>query len=85
LRGCFTAPYAGLIQGSSQTVKNGTTTQIEFAAIQEKDGIITYAPIFNGKSLSVFTLTKTEAKSAVFENPTNDFPKKIIYRRNADS
>lgn len=84
LRECFTAPYAGLIQGSSQTVKDGKTTQIEFAAIQEKDGKVTYAPIFNGKALSAFTLTQAEGKTAVFENPTNDFPKKIIYRRNAD-
>jgi hypothetical protein len=84
LRECFTAPYAGLIQGSSQTVKDGKTTQIEFAAIHEKDGKITYAPIFNGKALSVFTLTRVENKTATFENPTNDFPKKIIYRRNAD-
>jgi len=84
LRECFTAPYAGLIQGSSQTVKDGKTTQVEFAAIQEKDGKVTYAPIFNGKALSVFTLTRIENKTATFENPANDFPKKVIYRRNAD-
>jgi hypothetical protein len=84
LRECFTAPYAGLIQGSSQAVKDGKTTQIEFAAIQEKDGKVTYAPIFNGKSLSVFTLTRIENKTATFENPDNDFPKKVIYRRNPD-
>jgi Domain of unknown function (DUF6265) len=84
LRECFTAPYAGLIQGSSQTVKAGKTTQVEFVAVTEKDGKITYAPIFNGKALSVFTLTSVVDKSAVFENPANDFPKKVIYRRNAD-
>jgi Domain of unknown function (DUF6265) len=84
LRECFTAPYAGLIQGSSQTVKGGKTTQVEFVAIAEKDGKITYAPIFNGKALAVFTLTSIAGKSAVFENPANDFPKKVIYLLNAD-
>jgi hypothetical protein len=84
LRECFTAPYAGLIQGSSQTVKDGKTTQIEFASILEKDGKVTYAPIFNGKALAVFTLTQVEGTTAVFENAANDFPKKVIYRRNQD-
>ena len=84
LRECFTAPYAGLIQGSSQTVKDGKTTQIEFVAIHEKDGKVTYAPIFNGKALPVFTLTQVEGKAAIFENAANDFPKNIIYRRNQD-
>jgi len=84
LRECFTAPYAGLIQGSSQTVKNGKTTQIEFAAIYEKDGKVIYAPIFNGKALSTFSLTSVEGTTATFENPANDFPKKIIYQRSAE-
>lgn len=83
-RECFTAPYAGMIQGSSQLVKDGKTASFEFAVIAEKDGAITYAPFFNGKAMSVFTLTTQDKASAVFENPGNEFPKKIIYRKNAD-
>lgn len=83
-RECFTAPYAGMIQGSSQLAKDGKTTSFEFSVIAEKDGKITYAPFFNGKAMSVFTLTAQDKTSAVFENPANDFPKKVIYRKNAD-
>jgi hypothetical protein len=84
IRECYTAPYAGLIQGSSQTVTNGKTTQVEFIAIRESEEGVTYAPIFNGKALSIFTLSRVEGPIAVFENPQNDFPKKIIYRRDID-
>ncbi|MBL8642905.1 MAG: hypothetical protein JNK21_03145 [Rhodospirillaceae bacterium] len=83
-RECYTAPYAGVIQGSSQTVKDQKTTAFEFALIAEKDGKITYAPFYNGTALSVFTLTLLQPGIAVFENPENDFPKKLIYQRNAD-
>jgi hypothetical protein len=84
IRECYTAPYAGLIQGSSQTVMNGKTTQVEFIAIRESEEGVTYAPIFNGKALSTFTLSRVEGPMAVFENPQNDFPKKIIYRHDMD-
>lgn len=83
-RECYTAPYAGIIQGSSHAVKNQKTVSFEFSLIAEKDGKVTYTPFYNGKQLSVFTLTKIEGQSALFENPENDFPKKLIYRRNAD-
>ncbi|MDX2142655.1 MAG: DUF6265 family protein [Rhodospirillaceae bacterium] len=84
LRECFTAPYAGLIQSSSHTVKDKKTASWEFAVISENGGKVTYAPFFMGKALSTFTLTRVEGQTAVFENPTNDLPKKLIYRRNAD-
>jgi hypothetical protein len=83
-RECFTAPYAGMIQGSTQTAKDGKTTSWEFSVITENDGVITYAPFFMGQALSTFTLTRLEGQMAVFENPTNEFPKKLIYRRGAD-
>lgn len=84
LRECFTAPYAGMIQGSSQTVKNGATLSYEFAVISEKNGVITYAPFHMGKALAVFTATRSDESSVTFQNLENDFPKRVIYRRNAD-
>ncbi|MBL8628401.1 MAG: hypothetical protein JNM81_02155 [Rhodospirillaceae bacterium] len=83
-RECFTAPYAGIIQGSSQTVKDGKTVSFEFALMREKDGKITYTPFYNGKELSTFTATALGPDTVVFENPANDFPKKVIYHRNAE-
>jgi hypothetical protein len=84
IRECYTAPYAGLMQGSSQTVRDGKTTQVEFIAIRESNDGVIYAPIFNGKALSTFKLSQVDGPMAVFENPQNDFPKKIIYRRDTD-
>jgi hypothetical protein len=84
LRECFTAPYAGLVQSSSHTVKDKKTVGWEFVVISEKEGQVIYAPFFMGTALSTFTLTRVDGQTAVFENPTNAFPKKVIYRRNAD-
>lgn len=83
-RECYTAPYAGLMQGASQTVKNGRTLSWEFAVVREEEGMITYAPFANGKPLSVFRLTQLSDGYAVFENPPNDFPKKLIYRKTSE-
>ena len=85
IRECYTAPYAGTMQSSSQTVENGRTTHVEFISIRDIDGTVIYAPILNGKSLSTFRLSKIEGQSAVFDNPQNDFPKRILYRRNGDN
>jgi hypothetical protein len=83
-RECFTAPYAGLIQGSSQMVKDKKTINYEFAVIAETNGVITYAPFHMGKALAVFTLKTVADATATFENLENDFPKRVIYRRNKD-
>jgi hypothetical protein len=82
-RECFTAPHAGLLQGSSQTVKDGKTVFWEFAVIEQKGDVITYTPYLKGKSSVSFTATDIGDGRVVFENPAHDFPTRIIYRRPA--
>lgn len=82
-RECFTAPQAGLMQGSSQTIKNGATTFWEFAVIEQSGDVVSYTPFLKGKRSVSFTATRLTAGEVVFENPAHDFPKKIIYRKTA--
>lgn len=84
-RECYTAPKAGMMQGSSQTIQNGKTTFFEFSLVLEEAGKIIYRPFIKGVQTVDFTLTKLTSGEAVFENLAHDFPQRVIYRRSADS
>ncbi|MDX2224127.1 MAG: DUF6265 family protein [Rhodospirillaceae bacterium] len=84
LQECYTVPWAGVIQGSSQTVKDGAFTAFEFTLIEEKDGAVTLMPFVNGVRSVSFALVRSGTGEAVFENLAHDFPKRIIYRKGAD-
>jgi hypothetical protein len=81
-RECYTAPKAGMMQGSSQMIKDGKTTSFEFSLVLEQDGKIIYRPFLNGKQAAVdFTLTTLSANEAIFENLGHDFPQRVVYRK----
>ena len=80
-RECYTAPKAGMMQGSSQMIENGKTTSFEFSLVIEEGGKILYRPFLNGKQAVDFTLTKQSANEAIFENLAHDFPQRIVYRK----
>ncbi len=80
-RECYTVPKAGMIQGSSQTVKDGKTTFFEFATIVEEGGKIAYTPFLKGVRSVDFPLVKSTSGEVVFENLKHDFPQRIIYRK----
>ena len=83
-RECYTAPKAGMMQGSSQTIENGKTTFFEFSLVMEDAGKIVYRPFIKGVQSVDFTLTKLGAAEAVFENLSHDYPQRVIYRKGAD-
>jgi len=83
-RECYTAPKAGMMQGSSQTIESGKTTFFEFSLVIEDGGKIVYRPFIKGIQSVDFTLTKLAAGEAVFENLTHDFPQRVIYRKGSD-
>lgn len=60
------------------------TTEFEFLAIREIGGALAYAAKPSGQAEAVFPLVKSSAGELVFENPTHDFPRRILYRRNPD-
>ena len=72
----------GAMVGMSRTVKNGKMTAFEFLRIVESDAGIHYiSKPSQNKEETAFKLVKWSANDATFENPTHDFPQRIIYRR----
>lgn len=71
----------GAMIGMSRTVRNGKMTGFEFLRIVEDDTGIRYIskPSQNKEETS-FKLVKWATGEVTFENPTHDFPQRIIYR-----
>lgn len=85
VRECYTAPKAGLMQGSSQTIKDGKTTFFEFSLVMAEGEKIIYRPFLKGQPAAVdFVLVKLSPTEAVFENLAHDFPQRIIYRKTGE-
>ena len=78
-------PAGGTMMGVSRTVAGGKTAEFEFLRIEQReDGIYHVAQPKGRCPQTDFKLTRVTAQEAVFENPTHDFPKRIIYRKTAD-
>ena len=73
------------MMGMSRTVVNGKTTEWEFLIIRNGAKGLEYVAKPSGQAEAVFTATTASATEVVFENPSHDFPKKIIYTRNGES
>lgn len=74
----------GAMIATSRTVRGDVMTAFEFLCVFERNGTLVYAAMPNGGSQTEFTLTKIDAESATFENPSHDFPKMIRYAKRAD-
>ena len=79
------APRGGSMLGMSRTVINGKTVEYEFLRIADVAGAMSYVARPSGQAEAVFTLKSIEDGVVVFENPTHDFPQRVIYRRNPDA
>lgn len=77
-------PAGGSMLGVSRTVKGGKTVEYEFLQLREVNGTLTYIAKPSGQSETPFPLKTMSDAEAIFENPTHDFPQRIIYRRTAD-
>lgn len=73
-----------MMLGVSRTMAGGKTVAFEFLRIEERADGIFYVAQPGGKAPTDFKLTKVEGQKAIFENPAHDFPKRVIYWRNAD-
>lgn len=78
------APAAGTLIGMGRTVAGGKTVQVEFMQIRAVDGILSFIALPSGQAETVFPLKSLTEGEAVFENPTHDFPQRVIYRRTPD-
>lgn len=77
----WTAPNGNTMVGIHRDVGKGRTLLFEFLRIvQQQDGQIVYLSMPGGRSPATpFPLKEVSGTRVVFENPTHDFPQRIIY------
>lgn len=80
----WTDTGGNMILGVGRTLAGGSTVFFEFLRIETRADGIYYVAQPKGRPGTDFKLTRGSEAEAVFENPAHDFPKRIIYRRNAD-
>lgn len=73
-------PQGGMLVGANLTTTGGRTSFEYLRIAQQPDGW-TYFASPGGKPPTPFRLTESGPSRAVFANPANDFPTRIIYAR----
>jgi hypothetical protein len=74
-------PAGGTMLGMSRTVRGAKTTEFEFLQIRSVDGKLSYVAKPSGQPEATFPAKTISASEAIFENPSHDFPQRIIYRQ----
>jgi hypothetical protein len=80
----WTAAKGGAMLGVHRDVADGRMVSFEFLRIEATPGGLAYLSMPQGRPVTAFPLAKLEGKRVVFENPTHDFPQRIIYWLEAD-
>jgi hypothetical protein len=76
----WTAPKGNSMIGMHRDVGKGRTMLFEFLRIEQQGDQIVYLSMPNGRSPATpFPLKEVTGTRVVFENPTHDFPQRIIY------
>jgi uncharacterized protein YciI len=74
-------PAGGAMLGMSRTVRGGRVVEHEFMQIRTGEaGRIAYVAAPSGQRETSFVLVQQAADAVTFENPTHDFPQRVIYR-----
>lgn len=77
----WSAPAGGIMLGTNRAVRDGRAVAHEFLQIREVEGgSLEYVAAPEGQSETRFALVDLTAEEVTFENPSNDFPRRIIYR-----
>ena len=67
--------------GMSYSLRAGKVTEFEFLRVEVRQGTLVYLAQPNGNPITAFELVPgSNAREAVFANPTHDFPKRVAYR-----
>lgn len=79
-------PEGGVMLGVSRTLVGGTMHDSERLRLAVRDSRVVYTALPAGQAETDFTATTVSDRGFRVENPTHDFPQRIIYtRRGADS
>ena len=73
------APNGGLMVGMNRTVRDGRARAFEFLRIRERADTVAYLSMPGGRAVTVFPLKELGERRVVFENPTHDFPQRVLY------
>lgn len=75
------APAGESMLGMSRTVRKGRTVEHEFLQIRpDETGRLAYIAKPYNQAEATFPLKSASGQSVVFENPSHDFPQRILYR-----
>jgi uncharacterized protein DUF6265 len=80
----YTPPSSNLIVGATRYVRDGRVVDFEFTRIDQTDSGAVITPHPKGVRSVSFAPKVVERNRAVWENPTHDFPQRILYTRIAD-
>ena len=76
----WTAAKGHSMIGIHRDVREGRTLAFEFLRIEQQGDQIVYLSMPNGRSpATAFPLREVTGTRVVFENPTHDFPQRILY------
>lgn len=79
------SPAGSSMLGMSRTVAGDKTVEFEYIRVEQRSDGIYYVAHPKARCPGTdFKLTGLTGVQAVFENPTHDFPKRIIYQKGAD-
>jgi hypothetical protein len=74
-------PAGRTLLGMSRTVAKGRTVAHEFMQIRQiESGRIAFIANPSGQAEATFPVKSLGEREVVFENPTHDFPQRVIYR-----
>jgi hypothetical protein len=74
------SPEEGLMLGMSRATRDGRVREYEFLLIRETPTGLDYVARPSGQPEATFALKRFTENEVVFENPTHDFPQRVIYR-----
>jgi hypothetical protein len=74
----------GAMIGTSRSTRGASMVEFEYLCIAQRAGGLVYTAMPNGGGMTDFLSTKVSADSVTFENPDHDFPRSIVYTKNAD-
>lgn len=77
----WTRPAGGTLLGMGRTIRGDRTVFTEFLRISVVDGKLTYTARIGTPQVTPFVLSRLTGTEVVFENPTHDFPQRIVYRK----
>lgn len=79
----YTSPEGGSILGLTKVSGGATTHFFELEKIAVEGDAVVLVPFPDGQRAASFRLVEEGARRAVFESPTNDFPRRIVFDASA--